>query len=97
MRILVTFEAFPGQLAAEQVAKLRDYVGTTLHGLMEAGVVEASGIFVGARGGFFLVNVESSERLFELIGGLVDYGTVCAKPVISVETLGKFFVEHPPS
>jgi hypothetical protein len=43
------------------------------------------------------LNVDSSEQAFELLGDIADFAVVETHPLVDFETLGRFFVEHPPS
>jgi len=96
MRMLITFEAFESITGVDQVAHLRQQVGVAIERTMKAGVVESSGIWMAGRGGFLVVEVESAEQLFGLLGGeIVDHMKIEARPVIAVETLVKYFGEHP--
>jgi len=72
--------------------RLREVLGPQMQHLMESGKVQASGIFGGRRGGFFLVDVDQVEELYELFGPEV-YGNFAmeVQPVMPVEKLGELF------
>jgi hypothetical protein len=45
---------------------------------------------------FLLLEVDSSEELLELLGNeIIDNMQVQVHPVVSFESIGKFFAQHP--
>jgi hypothetical protein len=44
-----------------------------------------------------VLNVASEDEAFEVLGDIADFAVVETHPLVSFETLGKFFAEHPPS
>jgi hypothetical protein len=90
----VTFQAFE-TITGSDVPGLRQHVGSWLHRALETGKVVSHGVFVGKRGGYALLNADSNEDLFGLIGDLVDSCTITVDPLISSDTLGEFFRNHP--
>jgi len=96
MQFLVTFEVFESITSDQDVKRVRDRVGKQGQEISKSGKVKASGIFADARGGFFLVDVGSSDELHNLLGAaMLDQCHVKARPIVSFETLEKFFRENP--
>ena len=75
----------------EQVLHLRQVVGAHIQRLFETGKVRANGVFADARGGFFVLDVDSSDELFEMFFPIVDYIRIETHPLTSVEKLGELF------
>jgi hypothetical protein len=61
----------------------------------KAGKFETGGIFAGNRQGFAVLNVDSEVEAFELLGDMADFAVIDTHPLVSFETLGQFFAEHP--
>jgi len=59
---------------------------------MESGKVQESGLLSSKRGGFFLVDIDTPEELYELFGPeFYDTCRVDAQPVTSIEKAGEMF------
>ena len=97
MRLYVGFTAFQTYIDPADVGRLRAKVGEKVQEWQQAGKLETGGIFAGNRQGFVVLNVASEDETFELLGDLADFAVVETHPVVSFETLGKFFAEHPAS
>jgi muconolactone delta-isomerase len=97
MRLYVGFTAFETYIDAGDVGRLRAKVGEKVQEWQGVGKLETGGIFAGNRKGFAVLNVDSSEEAFELLGDIADFAVVETHPLVDFETLGRFFVEHPPS
>jgi hypothetical protein len=52
--------------------------------------------FADNRQGFVVLNVASEEEAFMLLNEIADFCVMETHPLISFETLGKYFAEHPP-
>jgi uncharacterized protein YciI len=91
MEVFAKYEARDTITDREQVLLLRQAVGAHIQRLFETGKVKASGAFADERGGFFVLDVASSDELFELFAPIVDYARIETHPVSSVEKVGEFF------
>jgi muconolactone delta-isomerase len=91
MEVFAKYEVRDTITDREQVLHLRQVVGAHIQRLFETGKVRASGVFVGARGGFFVFDVDSADELFEMLVPIVDYWRMETHPLTSVEKLGEFF------
>jgi hypothetical protein len=59
---------------------------------MESGKVREAGLLGSKRGGFFLVDIDTPEELYDLFGPEVyDTCRVEAQPVIPIEAAGQIF------
>ncbi|MGH7145387.1 MAG: hypothetical protein ACREJ2_14855 [Planctomycetota bacterium] len=95
MQMLMQFEVFHSIQRPEDVQRVRDEVGAQIQKIMKSGKFKAGGTTVGKRGGVMVLEVESAEELFELIGSaFVDNGTVKIDPLMSFEKLGEFFTKE---
>jgi hypothetical protein len=85
----VSVEAY-GNIVLDADKRLREMVGPQLQKVMESGKVREAGILASKRGGFFLVDIDAPEELYELFGPEV-YGSfaVDAQPVVPVEKAGR--------
>lgn len=91
MRLYCGFTAFQTLVSTEDVARLRAKVGEKVQEWHEGGHFEAGGIFAGNRQGFVVLNVRSEDEAFTLLGDIADFAVVETHPLVSFETLGKFF------
>jgi muconolactone delta-isomerase len=91
MEVFAKYEVRDTITDREQVLHIRQVIGAHLQRIFESGKVRASGVFVGARGGFFVFDVDSSDELFEMLVPIVDYVRMETHPLTSVEKLGEFF------
>ena len=70
--------------------RVREAVGPHLQRLMQSSKVREAGIFSDTRGGFFLVDIDTPEELFELFGPEVYANfELEAHPVTSMEKIGE--------
>lgn len=97
MRLYVGFTAFQTYVDPADVGRLRAKIGEKVQEWQQAGKLETGGIFAGNRKGFVVLDVDSEEDAFFLLGDLADFVVVETYPVVSFETLGKFFAEQPVS
>ncbi len=59
--------------------------------LVKSGKVKEHGIYSDDRGGFLIVDAESPEELFQMLGPVEDAVTFRAHPYVSSATLKSFF------
>jgi hypothetical protein len=91
MEVFVKFEAYDTLIDREQIMHTRQVGGQQLQQLLESGKVRASGFFADARGAFFVLDVGSSEELFEMLAPLTDFVRIETHPVVSAEKVTEFF------
>jgi len=91
MRFLVNFEVFPHVFERAGVLDLRRQVGEAMQRIIATGKVESSGIRLGRRGGYMVVDINSPAEFLDLTGELVDYVRFDFEPLISFEELGAYF------
>ena len=96
MKLFANFEVYPSITDRDAIPRLRQLVGEMIQRVMGSGKVESAGIFPGKRGGYFVLNVDSAEELMEIVGDAHEVFDVTWNPVVSPETLGDFFKQHPP-
>jgi uncharacterized protein YciI len=74
----------------EKVMEVRQVGGKQLQEILQSGKVRASGVFADARGGFFVLEVDSSEEVFDLFAPVLDYIRIETHPLTTVEKLAEF-------
>jgi hypothetical protein len=88
----VTFEVYEDIVLPEARTMRNEWLGPQLQKVMESGKVQESGLLSSKRGGFFLVDIDTPEELYELFGPeFYDTCRVDAQPVTSVEKAGEMF------
>ena len=87
----VTGEIYPTVILDDD-KRVRDAVGPQLQRLMQSPKVRQAGILSGKRGGFFLVDIDSPEEIYELFGPEIfaNY-KVEAHPVTPLDKIGELF------
>ena len=96
MQIFAKYEVQETITDREKVMEVRQVGGRQLQQIMQSGKVRASGVFADARGGFFVLEVESAEELFDLFIPAIDYIRIETHPLTTVEKLGEFFEREAP-
>ena len=91
MQVFAKYQAEETITDREKVMEVRQVGGRHLQQIMESGKVRASGVFADARGGFFVLEVDSAEELFDLFAPVLDYIHIETHPLTTVEKLGEFF------
>ena len=92
MQVFVKFEVFETITNREEILQLREKVGKQLQKIQASGKMKAGSIFVDARGGFFLFDVQSSEEVLDLLGSpFIDHCRIETHPLMSYQKLGEFF------
>jgi len=72
--------------------RVRELVGPQLQKMMQSGKVREAGILSGTRGGFFLVDIDAPEELFELMGPEIYANfKLEVHPVTPLDTIGELF------
>ncbi len=91
MQVFVKYEAEKSITDREKVMEVRQVGGRQLQQIMESGKVVANGVFADTRGGFLVLDVDSSEEIFDLFAPALDYIRLETHPLTTVEKLQEFF------
>ena len=88
----VTFEVYEDIVLPEAKDLRNEWLGPQMQKIMESGKVRESGLLSSKRAGFFVVDIDAPEELYELFGPEVyDTCRVDAQPVTSIEKAGEMF------
>ncbi len=82
---------------AADIGRIRAKFGEKMQEMQRAGTLETGGIFADSRQGFVVLNVASEDEVFMLLGEIADFCVMETHPLVSFETLGRYFAEHPPN
>ena len=92
MGVFVILELFATLSDREQVLRVRHVVGWQIQRIQDAGKATLLRVFSDARGGIALLDVDSPEELFDLLGApILDHFRVETHPMTTVEHLAEFF------
>ena len=91
MRFHVTVMSFEGITGDAEVEALQQLVGQKIQEIQQSGKLISGGSFVEARGGYFVLDIDSATELLKLLTPLHDVTHIETHPVISFESLGTFF------
>lgn len=95
MQFLIRMRLFDSIIGEADIQRARKAFVKQLGTIMDSGALLTSGAFAGQRGGFLLVEVDSGEQLWELLGeGVLDHFDVKTDAVFPLENL-KEFLEKP--
>jgi hypothetical protein len=88
----VTFEVFDNMALPEARTMRNEWHAPQMRKIMESGKVREAGLLSSKRGGFFLVDIDAPEQLYELFGPeFYDTCTLDAQPVTPIEKAGEMF------
>ncbi len=91
MEVSVKLEAYDTLVDREQILHTRQVGGRQMQRMLESGKVKASGMFADSRGAFFVLEVDSSEELFEMLAPLTDFARIETHPMVSPQKVMEFF------
>jgi hypothetical protein len=91
VQVLVKIQVYATVTEHEEVLHSRKVTGRQMQQIAKSGKTTHLGAFADARGGFFIVDTDSSEEIFDLISPMLDYCSVEIHPVIPVGKLEEFF------
>jgi len=94
MRFHISFEAF-ATITGDAVPRLRHDAQQAIQRVLSSGCVVLSGVYVGKRGGFVVMDVDSPEKLFTLIGEMVDSFQLTVDAIVSMDVLDELL--HSPA
>ena len=88
MRLYVGFKVFETVIDPDDIKRARATFGEKMQVIGPK--LEASGVFVGKRQGFMVLDATSEDEAFSLLAELADYCEIDVYPLASFETLGKY-------
>ena len=87
-----TLEVYEDIVLPETMTLRNEWLGPQMQKIMESGKVRESGLLSSKRGGFFLVDIDAPEELYELFGPeFYDTCRMVAQPVTLIEKVGEIF------
>ena len=92
MKLYVGFKVFESLVDPSDINRARAKFGEKMQVIGPK--LEASGVFVGKRQGFMVLDAASEDEAFSLFAELADFADIDVHPVASFETLGKYLAEH---
>jgi hypothetical protein len=92
MQFLVMLRVFDSIVGAEDL-RVRKEIAPKIQKILPSGKVMASGSFAGIRGGFFLIDVDTPEDIYLLLGNAVinNFHVKVKGPIMPFEQLGDMF------
>jgi hypothetical protein len=81
-------------IVGELVPAAQQAIGAEMQRLLGSGKVADSGVFTDDRAGFLILNADSADELFDLVGGLLDLARLEVHPLTTYERLGAFFEQQ---
>jgi hypothetical protein len=91
MRFLVT-QVVRDTIVLDADKRLREVLGPHFQRILQSDKVQDSGLLCGKRGGFFIVDVDAPEDLYELLGPEIyaNFETDI-QPLAPLERIGELF------
>ena len=91
MRFLVT-QKVRDTIVLDADKRLREVLGPHFQRILQSDKVQDSGLLCGKRGGFYIVDVDAPEELFELFGPEIYANfELDVQPVAPLERIGELF------
>jgi len=91
MLFYVSWETYP-TVVLDDDKRVREAVGPQLQRLMHSDKVREAGILSGKRAGFFLVDIDSPEEIYELFGPeILANFKLEVHPVTPLDKIGQLF------
>ena len=91
MRFHVTMEV-RDTIVLDDDKRMRAFLGPHLQRIVQSDKVQESGLLCGKRGGFYIVDVDAPEELFELFGPEIYANfEMDVQPVAPLERIGELF------
>ncbi len=75
----------------DQVEEVQNRIGQTVQKLMQTGKVTESGVMIGDRHGFFVIEASSAEELFTWLAPFYDVAKPTVEPIVPFDLLPKLF------
>jgi hypothetical protein len=94
VQLLANFHVQETITDREKVMEVQQVAAKQQQEIMQSGKVRGSGFFADARGGFFVLEVDSSDEVFELFAPVIDYLRIETHPLITAEKLGEFLEQQ---
>jgi hypothetical protein len=93
MRFLVT-QVVRDTIVLDDDKRMRAFLGPHFQRILQSDKVKDSGLMCGKRGGFFIVEVDAPEELYELLGPEIyaNFETD-VQPLAPMERIGELFQE----
>jgi len=92
MKLYVEFKVFESVVAPDDINRAIATFGEKMQVIGPK--LESSGVFVGKRQGFMVLDVGSEDEAFSLFAELADFADIDVSPVASFETLSKYLAQH---
>ena len=87
----VSWETYPTAILDDD-KRVRDAVGPQLQRLMQSDKVREAGILTGKRAGYFLVDIDAPEEIYEVFGPeILANFKLEAHPVTPLDKIGQLF------
>jgi hypothetical protein len=80
-------------VSLSDIAGVQNRIGDTVQRIIKTGKVKESGVLIGDRKVFFVIEADSAEELFRLFAPLYDVAKPDIQPIVSLELLPKVFEE----
>jgi hypothetical protein len=88
MQLFAKWELQPTITEDAEIKRVRMAFGAQIQMLLASGRVQVSGAFTDCRGGYFVLEVDQADDLFQLLGPpILDHFRLETHPVASLETL----------
>jgi hypothetical protein len=97
MRLYVGFTVFQSIVDPADIGRVRAKFGEKMQAMQQTGRLQTGGVFADNRQGFVVLDVASEDEAFMLLNEIADFCVMETHPLVSFETLGKYFAEHPPN
>ena len=94
MQLFIELEVFNTVIKDEDIRHVRNVFGKQMEKILASGKMVANGFFAGKRGGYLILNVDSTEEVIELLGTMIEYFHFKVHPVMPLEKVPELFGKY---
>ena len=94
MQLFIELEVFDTIIKDDDIKRVRDVFGKQMQKMIDSGKMVANGFFAGKRGGYIILNVDSTEEAVKLLGIMIEYFNFKIYPVMPLDKVPELFGKY---
>ena len=94
MQLFIELEVFNTVIKDEDIRQVRNVFGKQMQMMMDSGKMVANGFFAGKRGGYIILNADSTEEVVKLLGIMIEYFRFKVHPVMPLDKVPELFGKY---
>jgi len=94
VQLFIELEVFNTVIKDEDIRQVRNVFGKQMQMMMDSGKMVANGFFAGKRGGYIILNADSTEEVVKLLGIMIEYFRFKVHPVMPLDKVPELFGKY---